>query len=356
MRIRRLIGIVRLALVVWALLVLPAVLPIHAQEMTPTPQINAAITGLVDAQFITNNNTPYLGEPVMLEIVITAPQTISITEWPTFPDEDEVFAVLNTGDIVQTNNDDNITYRQALEIVLWQTGTHLTPEIAVLYENNGAILADPVRSVAFTVQSLLEPETPPDNETDETNESDGVSDTPTYTLRPNAPSIDMPYTPPALIIGLIALVIVILSGIIWLLRRGGRRAGRAMRGTPEQIAMAELQDLGMQDLAADALYPLVANRLRLYLQERFDIRAVELTTAELDNILRQRDYLSADLRQRLQQILSQADLVKFARFEPDAGSNRRLVHASVQWLRDAAHHRSEHSDEETRNESDAANA
>jgi hypothetical protein len=77
----------------------------------------------------------------------------------------------------------------------------------------------------------------------------------------------------------------------------------------------------------------VSDAVRIYLEERFQLRAPERTTEEFLRDLQTTTHLNEDQKQTLAAFLEQCDLVKFARFEPDEAALRvlhetalRLVH------------------------------
>lgn len=59
-----------------------------------------------------------------------------------------------------------------------------------------------------------------------------------------------------------------------------------------------------------------------------------MTTAEVMRSLRDTD-MPDDLRASLSRVLEQADLVKFAQFQPDDESGSRLIRYAITWLRQA---------------------
>ncbi len=61
----------------------------------------------------------------------------------------------------------------------------------------------------------------------------------------------------------------------------------------------------------------VSDALRVYLEERFQLRAPERTTEEFLQDLQSARELDAAQKQSLADFLAQCDLVKFARFEPN---------------------------------------
>lgn len=77
----------------------------------------------------------------------------------------------------------------------------------------------------------------------------------------------------------------------------------------------------------------VSDAVRVYVEERFRLRAPERTTEEFLRDLQVTPHLSGEQKQTLASFLEQCDLVKFARFEPAEAALRdlhetalRLVH------------------------------
>ena len=68
----------------------------------------------------------------------------------------------------------------------------------------------------------------------------------------------------------------------------------------------------------------VSNTARLYLEERFSLRAPERTTEEFLIELRRSHHLAPDQKESLGRFLESCDLVKFARYEPTESALREL--------------------------------
>ena len=66
----------------------------------------------------------------------------------------------------------------------------------------------------------------------------------------------------------------------------------------------------------DAYYVRLTRILRTYLEERFDVRALEMTSTQLKRALSARSELNAEQRSELGELLQLSDLVKFARATP----------------------------------------
>ncbi len=70
------------------------------------------------------------------------------------------------------------------------------------------------------------------------------------------------------------------------------------------------------DAELDAFYVALSGIVRRYLEGRFDLRSPELTTEEFFVVASESPDLSQELRSLLHELLSRADLVKFAGHRP----------------------------------------
>ena len=73
----------------------------------------------------------------------------------------------------------------------------------------------------------------------------------------------------------------------------------------------------------------VSETLRVYLEERFQLRAPERTTEEFLTELQASNALNREQKQSLAEFLQNCDLVKFARFEPTESALRELHEAAL---------------------------
>lgn len=309
------------------LCVLLGVLDLKAQSTSTPPPLDVANTELVNAFLMTSNANPRLGEVFELTLIVEAPSNVEIVELPSFPNEaDEGTAtpafeiqaleILEIGEVEQVTSSENISYRQTFQAVLWQVGDYLSPELFVSYRVNGGDLRGAlVRSVSMTVsRTIVEP----------------LLTTP----QPDLPQIYLAYFP-RWIFGAICggfFVLVLLAFVI--LRLGGVRILRILRGTPALRAIAQLEDLLRQKVSPDIAYPLIAAALREYLLVVHQVNAGEMTTGELMDLLYEKDIFDKQQFQRLRDLLEQTDLVKFAQFNPSKEEYQGLVEQSMQWLRD----------------------
>ncbi|MDQ7026085.1 MAG: hypothetical protein Q9P44_11050 [Anaerolineae bacterium] len=294
---------------------IPAVYAQDITPITPTPEIDALNSSIVDAFYTVDNDTPALGERIFITLTVDTPIDAELIEWPDL-EGDEKLEILVIGEVVEQTTETRKTYRQETEAVLWDTGEYLSEEIIITYRLGDRQQSVPVRSFFAFVPSQIG------------EESDA-------TLRPSAPPVDLPFIPRWTYGAAITAVIAGMFLLARLIQAGKEDMVRIVVGSPTQIAIAQLEDMKLQDLPAAAIYPLVADNMREYLQKQFGVEATEMTTIEVAEALQQTKLLTKNQRRGLQQLLEQADLVKFARFQPDNASGKRLINYAIKWLREA---------------------
>jgi len=113
----------------------------------------------------------------------------------------------------------------------------------------------------------------------------------------------------------LAAVLVVTAIVVWLVLRRGPEARRGPPPRPSwELAQAALQQLEADlPMAAEVFFVRLTDIVRRYVEKRFDIRAPEQTTPEFLRALHRRDVLAAEHRLMLQDFLTSADLIKFAK-------------------------------------------
>ncbi|MDZ7266382.1 MAG: hypothetical protein ONB48_04095 [candidate division KSB1 bacterium] len=131
-----------------------------------------------------------------------------------------------------------------------------------------------------------------------------------------------------------AVLLLAAAGYSWWRRRQGRSLLPA-RVTPprpaHEEALAALAELRRSDLPARGeiklFYSILSEIVRRYLEGRYQVGALEMTTCEVLEHCKRLDAApqACDL---LREILEQSDLVKFAKFIPPAEQHERLLAAA----------------------------
>ena len=129
----------------------------------------------------------------------------------------------------------------------------------------------------------------------------------------------------------LAVVLLIVAGVVmWWLRRRRQAAPPLLPVIPPHVrAKQKLAEALMFISDPNRFCTEVSNTLRLYLEERFNLRAPERTTEEFLVELRTSKHLTIDQKQSLGSFLESCDLVKFARHEPTEDNLRQLHDAAL---------------------------
>lgn len=278
---------------------------------TATPPPLEGPGGEFPVRFQVDVDTVRLGETFTLTISASLPAGATVTEWPEFP-EDGVLQVLESGEPI-TEADGTIT--QELLAVIWEPGLYLSPELTLTYQTPAGENTALVQSFSVMVPSSL----------------DGIEDPQPL---PSLPPEDIPYTPRWWYAAAAAVIALMAFIVIWVLRSMTRSIVQSAPDTPTRLAIARLEDLQGQNLPVETIYTLVADQLRQFIKEQLGVDAVEMTTDELMDRLRNDERLSKTHRSSLHTLLEQADLVKFAQFQPEVDAAQQLIKFAIRWLRE----------------------
>ncbi len=290
-------------------LILLAIVPVSAQ-----------FSGNIDVSFKPVTDTVTIGDPITMTLRVVAPadETVSIPKLETAWGDFEVRT--QSAPTVTANDDGTKTTEQTIIVTLFDVGSFRTPKWEVsLTDMRGNDTRRVVPQVSITVESVLE-----------------KGDTKLRDLKPQA---DLPAPPPWLwILAILLAGVLAFFGWKYLRRRLKTRRPADTFAVPEidprpphEIALAELARIEALDLPGQGrfkeYYTMVSDCLRQYLENRYDISALERTTAELKSALRRTEISRPDAREFIS-LFEACDLVKFARFVPDMDAARQLIPAA----------------------------
>lgn len=129
-----------------------------------------------------------------------------------------------------------------------------------------------------------------------------------------------------------------IAGIFFGVRAWRRRAAEQARISAYDKAMGRLAALeagGMPEVdEVDEWYVELSAIIRRYLEDRFRLRAPELTTEEFLNEARRSRALTGDHKDQLAAFLEGCDRVKFARYEPDEAESKGALESARAFLAD----------------------
>ena len=121
------------------------------------------------------------------------------------------------------------------------------------------------------------------------------------------------------VMGLIALALFLIVAVMIVRRKIREYKDAESRKPPHErvkIEIGRLKDHGyLEEKNYKAFYSELSDILRRYLERRFGLEALESTTTELLDKLQSRS-LEKEVRDEIREVLSEVDLVKFAKFAP----------------------------------------
>jgi hypothetical protein len=291
------------------------------------PLENTAESGPVKATVSLEPVKPLIGDTVTLTITVTAAKDVEVL-MPEFGEALERFTIIDF--VPRETIDDNgrtiavqkyrlqppSSGKQAIPPILIEyvdrrEGQREAPEGLDAYE----LLTD---RLEFEVQSVS-----PSDAQDELKPALGK-----LPPRESPPSPRWPWI-------VLATVAVAVAGVL-----GGRAflawRRRARRESAYDVARARLDRLLARPRPigelVDAFYVELSGIVRRYLEDRFDLRAPELTTEEFLASVGESPDLSRDHQALLRSFLRQADLVKFAGVQPSNEDIERSIDAARRFL------------------------
>lgn len=263
-------------------------------------QAGATVNARIDAGRIT------VGDPARIFIDVQHDAAVSQLQWAVIPDTFNNLEVLEKGGIDTVGKGGMVTYRQRIQVTGFDSGMHVVPSFAfTVIPKSG----DPY--VIKTDSFLLLVQTVPVDTTKGFRDIKGIMEVQTSWL-------DYIWY----IVG--ALVLLAIAGyVIWYFRTHRKVAAPAVFNKVQESLQAKalryLDELDREQLWQNGkikeYYSRLTDIIRQYIEERFRMPAMELTTDELLSAARANTELQPHIPM-LAQILSTADMAKFARAQP----------------------------------------
>lgn len=288
-----------------------------------------AANAQVSVQAKLDSNTIIIGDQVNLTISVSNSDGAIIY----FPTPDNI----NNGKIEVVQQSYDTTFDQSGKIISFNQTSTLTS-----FEDGMDTIAD------LKVRCLL-----PDNSLVEISvdtlmlEINDVEVDTTLAIKDIAGIISVPYTfkdflPWILLIVLVAIV-AWLSYYIYKRLKDKKPilpVAKPVVIAPEEKALADLENLRVAGLWKNGqikeYHTVLTDILRAYIEAKLGISAVEMTSDQiLDNYSELRDMPNGSL-EKLQQILTTADMVKFAKSEPLPNEHDRSMNYAVSFVQETA--------------------
>jgi hypothetical protein len=278
---------------------------------------------LVTVKAVATPDTTTIGTRIRYEVTVSAPPGIEVVvAQPAERIGDMDIVDFGTEAPVHTP-DGRIVFKRWWQLVAWTTGHHLLSSPEVRYRPAGGELAPaPTDDVGVTVESLLERAKDPSDIRD---------------IKPPDP-IPVDWRPYYWGAGTLAALIA-LAALVHRLRTRGTRAAPAPPPLPAHVvAMRALESLRARSLvehgAFKEFYSSLSDIVRRYLEDRFRVRAPEMTTEEFLLVTSRDGRLAPPHRRLLGEFLTESDLVKFARHLPTVADSERAFDAARRFVDD----------------------
>src|SRR5205085_4236011 len=125
------------------------------------------------------------------------------------------------------------------------------------------------------------------------------------------------------LVGVVLALALITTVVILLIKKQKQRA--IVSPVPPHIRARQKLEAALLLIGDPRAFAIaVSDAVRVYLEERFQLRAPERTTEEFLRDLQKTSVLTEQQKESLSAFLEQCDLVKFARFEPPETLLREL--------------------------------
>jgi hypothetical protein len=294
--------------------------------------LSAGMTGSVHSQYSgatakLEKNNIQIGDQVKLELLLTVPAG-SRVQWPMLLDTlaQNVEILKKSGIDTVSSGKDKFTLKQELTITSFDSGSYVVRPIIFKYSQKGDTV------IYFT-------ETGPVTLDVQTIEIDQAAD-----IKPIKPPLTAPVTFREMLpwIGLLLLVIALAVLIYVYLKRKKQikpLVPTRLKATipPFEAAIEALESLRLKKLwqagRVKEYYSEMTEIVREYIELRFPVRALEMTTEEIHAALRQTD-INGSAREKLHQVLVLADLVKFAKEQPLPLENDLSLNQCMDFVRE----------------------
>ncbi len=276
----------------------------------------------VDAAFDTT--AIKIGEQLHLNVEVLFPSDAKVA-FPQFGDSIGKIEIVDRGklDTIKSEDGKSTTYKQSLTITAFDPGNYILQPFNFYYQLGSSKNIDSIATSTLYLQV----------QTIQVDTNQAIKDI--------KPPLDVPYTfeefLPYIGIGVVALAILFF--IIWYIRRKNRLKVPVPVKVPprpaHEIAIEALQKTEAQKLWQEGHYKQyqseVSDIIRLYIENRFTIPAMELTSDETLKHLK-RNLVVADAYQKLKYLLQLADTVKFAKAIPLGTENEMVMDYAYQFI------------------------
>jgi hypothetical protein len=261
-----------------------------------------------------------IGDKITYTLIVQADKDIEIEFPQVLPETFKGFAIKDFGSS-EKRWFKTKTYRQWYVLDTYVSGQYSIPKSYIKYRQKGQEQWQEVSTdeVSIEVESILE------------------SAEDTRDIREIAGPVGLPVNIPWYLWGILAVIVLGAVIALILFKRKKVQEIFVPPRPAHEIAYEALQALKQREYIRRQEFKLyyieLSDIVRRYLENRFNLRAPEMTTEEFLNTVKDNRVLSYEHKSLLRDFLSHCDLVKFAKYEP-AGNEADLSFESAKRLID----------------------
>lgn len=262
--------------------------------------LQAVTSAQITAEVALDSTNLTIGDQVQLHITVKHADDIQINDIdvPTL-EAAENFEILNVSPWDTLSRG---LIQKHVTIQVWDSGYYFIPSVPISYNRSGETRSVTTRDLAFSVSTI------PQNEAE---------------LAPIKPIIEEPRGIEDYMWFILAILVLALVGLA--IRFFGRQkepkvvAPPVVQLPPHETALAALKALEAKQLwqkgDIKAYHSELSYILRNYLEGRYGVQALEMTTSEIHRQLQDLDF-DTSWKDQLTNMLQAVDMVKFAKAEP----------------------------------------
>ena len=266
------------------------------------------VTATVDSQSIT------IGDWIRYTVDIEYPGGTAVAV-PSLKDTLGLFDIVQQDSLMRSEENGTVTLKKNFVITRFEAGNLMVPPFVVYYRDaSGNILTAQSNPIPVEVRGV------------EVDTSRSI-----YDLKPPL-SVPMSAEEIALYVALVLLAAAAGYGIYYYVQRKKRIVDVAEETMPDipphVLALLQLDELEEKQLwqkgESKLFYSEATEILRRYFERRYGILALEMTTGEVMEQLK-KFKIEKGMFSTIEQLLSDADLVKFAKYQPAARENEDVI-------------------------------
>jgi len=256
-----------------------------------------------------DKNSVTIGDKIRYTLVVKSSRGIEV-KFPQFVDNLGGFAVRDFGSSTRNWWFFKV-YKKWYLLDTYTSGDYTIPAAVIKYRKKGTNSWHKVnvKKLKVKVKSVLKA-------------ANGTSD-----IRDIYPPVYLFDKTKIFIIAVLIVLLGVCASVWWVISVRKKPEKSTPKPKADEIAYKDLEELKSKDYISkgrfEAYFTELSDIVRHYLENRFNIRAPEMTTEEFLNTLRYDNILSYEHKNFLKDFLSHCDLVKFARYESNVAEAQK---------------------------------